>query len=352
MTSDNGLPGTTAPIDAAAGALGSTAPARRGDDTPGRRVDGGSARRRVAAGLLAAVLGAAALAGCGADARQVTPVFRTPAASPGVVSASPTPYQGKAPTRSFDVDVRELDLSREGRKLATTVYYPDGAGRSPVVLFSHGLGGLPADYAPLLRRWAAAGFVVAAPAYPHTSGGASDYDVLDVVNQPADASFVIGKVLALDGRRGDAFFEHLATDRVAAAGHSAGGITTVGMFTLARDPRLDAGIVLSGNALGAGTGFRGAAAPMLFVHGERDETISYASGKAAYKAVPWPKAMLSFPKGDHGATLLRDDGASFEVLADATTEFLRYALYGDPAAKGRIGRAAAQGDVATLDDRL
>ncbi|MEV4538019.1 chlorophyllase [Asanoa sp. NPDC049518] len=266
--------------------------------------------------------------------------------------STPAPLRGTAPARAFPVEERELSLSRDGRKLATTLFYPQGAGRFPVVLFSHGLGGRPADYAPLLRQWAAAGFVVAAPAYPHTSGNAADYDVLDVVNQPADASYVIGKVLALDGRRGDGLFHRLATDRVAAAGHSAGGITTVGMFTLARDARLDAGIVLSGSSLGTGTGFRGPAAPLLFVHGERDETVSYASGKAAYDAVPWPKALLTFPKGDHGATLLRDGGASFAVLADTTTEFLRFTLYGDPAAKPRIDRAAARDDVATLDDHL
>ncbi|GAA1841394.1 hypothetical protein GCM10009687_03400 [Asanoa iriomotensis] len=248
--------------------------------------------------------------------------------------------------------MRELDFSRQGRALKTTVYYPEGAGRFPLVLFSHGLGGRPADYAPLLRRWAAAGFVVAAPAYPHTNGDTDDYDVIDVVNQPADASYVIGRVLALDARRGDRFFGRLATDRVAAAGHSAGGITTVGLFTLARDARLDAGIVLSGNGLGAGTGFRGAPADMLFVHGERDETVSYASGKAAYDAVPWPKAFLSFPQGDHGTNLLRDGGTSFDVLAGTTTEFLRFALYGDPNAKGRIPKAAANDGVATLDDRL
>lgn len=295
-------------------------------------------------------LGRALLAGCSVAA----PSFRTPASttSPSAVSAAPTPVRGKAPARSFEVGERELALARGGRKLATTVFYPEGAGRFPLVLFSHGLGGRPEDYAPLLRQWAAAGFVVAAPAFPHTSGGAADYDVLDVINQPADASYVIGKVLALDGKRGDGLFHRLATDRVAAAGHSAGGITTVGLFTLARDARLDAGIVMSGSSLGTGTGFRGAAAPMLFVHGQRDETVSYASGKAAYDAVPWPKAMLTFPKGDHGATLLRDGGASFEVLADTTTEFLRFALYGDPAAKPRIDRSAARNDVATLDDRL
>jgi len=292
-----------------------------------------------------------ALAGCTAPSITLPPLFSTPAptATPTPASAIPP---GKAPTTEYDVGVRELDLSRDGRPLPTTVFYPEGEGRFPIVLFSHGLGGLPDDYAPLLRGWAAAGFVVAAPAYPHTSRGASDVDVLDVVNQPADASYAIKSVIALDGRRGDVLFHRLATDRVAAAGHSAGGITTVGLFTLARDARLDAGIVLSGNALGAGTGFRGPAAPMLFVHGEKDATISYASGKAAYDAVPWPKALLSFPDGDHGETLLRDGGTPFSVLADTTTEFLRWSLYGDAAAKRRIPRDAGQGDVAILDNKL
>ena len=299
--------------------------------------------------LLALAGVVAALAGCTVSPGHVTPVFRTPLPSP----SAPPAVSGTAPAESFDVAVRQLDLDRDGRSLPTTVWYPEeGSGRFPVVVFSHGLGGSPSDYAALLRRWAAAGFVVAAPAYPHTSRGVREYAVLDVINQPSDASYVLGRVLDLDRRRGDPLFGRIATDRVAAAGHSAGGITTVGLFTLFRDARLDAGIVLSGNALGAGTGFRGAAAPMLFVHGERDGTVSYASGKAAYDAVPWPKAMLTFPDGDHGQTLLRDGGAPFAVLTDTTLDFLRWSLYGDAAAKARIPRDASRGDVATLDDRL
>jgi dienelactone hydrolase len=244
---------------------------------------------------------------------------------------------------------RTLDLDRDGRRLDVTVWYPRAERRFPLVLFSHGLGGLPSDYADLLRGWAAAGFVVAAPAYPGTSGNAVDRDPLDVVNQPADASYVIGRVLALDARAGDPLRGRLATDRVAAAGHSAGGITTVGLFTRSRDPRLDAGIVLAGSSLGMGTGFSGPAAPQLFVHGERDDVVSYAAGKAAYDAVPWPKALLSLPEGDH---LLRAGGSSWDVVAEATVEFLRWTLYGDAAARSRLTDDAARGALAVLDDRL
>ncbi|MFD0820229.1 chlorophyllase, partial [Micromonospora zhanjiangensis] len=116
--------------------------------------------------------------------------------------------------------------------------------------------------------------------------------------------------------------------------------------------RLDADVVLAGSALGVGTAFAGAAAPQLYVHGERDDVVSYAEGKAAYDMVPWPKAMLSLPEGDHGRSLLRKGDPAFPVVGDTTVEFLRWSLYGDPAAKRRLAREATAGNVAVLDDHL
>jgi dienelactone hydrolase len=303
---------------------------------------------------VAAVAAALALAGCAAGPHEATAVGT---AVPGVAPTKPAPAPavgpGNAPTRTYDVRSRELEVNRGGaRPMAVTIWYPRAStGRFPVVLFSHGLDATPADYAPLLTRWAAAGFVVAAPAYPHTSRRSADQQVFDVVNQPADASYVLTRVLALDTRPGDALRGRLAVDRVAAAGHSAGGITTVGLFTTARDDRLHAGIVLSGNSLGFGTAFTGPAAPQLFVHGERDPVVSYASGKAAFDAVPWPKALLRLPHGDHGGSLF-GSATPLRVVSDTTTEFLRWTLYGDAAAKARMPDDAARGGIAVLDDQL
>ncbi len=328
--------------------------------------------RRAASALLASTLFASALVGCSADrgpAETPAPQASTPAPAttppPQATASAPAIPAGNAPERTFAVGVRQLKLNRDGdRPLPVTVWYPaagraggkpaDSAraadGRFPVVMFSHGLGGRPDDYAALLTRWAAAGFVVAAPTFPHTSGG-SDRNVLDVLNQPADVSYALTRVLALDGRAGDPLRGRLATDRVAAAGHSAGGVTTIGLFTAGRDDRLAAGIVFAGTGLGVGTAFAGTAAPQLFVHGEADEVVQYAAGKAVYDKVPWPKAMLSLPNGDHGRDLLRDD-SSLRVVADTTIEFLRWTLYGDADAKGRIPTASADGNIATLDNRL
>ncbi|TDC54325.1 chlorophyllase [Micromonospora sp. KC207] len=321
-------------------------------------------RRRRATCLLTAVLLTAGLAGCSGGTE---PTWRE--AAPGQPPKATTPAArvpiGSAPSESFAVGVRQLRLNRDGdRPLPVTVWYPArgtaggtpqrsataATGRFPVVMFSHGLNGRPEDYVTLLTHWAAAGFVVAAPAFPHTARG-TDTNVLDVLNQPADVSYALTRVLALNAKAGDPLRGRLATDRVAAAGHSAGGVTTIGLFTAGRDERLDAGVVFAGTGLGVGTAFAGAAAPQLFVHGEADKVVDYASGRAAYDKVPWPKAMLSLPEGDHGRALLTD-GAALRVVSGTCVEFLRWTLYGDPAAKRRLPDEATRGGLATLDDRL
>ena len=319
--------------------------------------------RRRAPALIAAALLSVGLAGCsGAPAPAVR---SAPTAPPKATTPAPRVPAGHAPTQAFAVGVRQLKLNRDGdRPLPVTVWYPArgeaggtpersapaATGRFPVVMFSHGLGARPEDYQLLLSRWAAAGFVVAAPKFPHTGQG-GDGNVLDVLNQPADVSYALTQLLALDTKAGDPLRGRLDAERVAAAGHSAGGVTTIGLFTAGRDERLDAGIVFAGTGLGVGTAFAGAAAPQLFVHGEADEVVDYAAGKAVYDAVPWPKAMLSLPKGDHGRALLTD-GKALRVVSDTTVEFLRWTLYGDAAAKKRLPADATRGNLATLDDHL
>ena len=210
------------------------------------------------------------------------------------------------------------------------------------MLFSHGLTSQPGDYAAMLARWAQAGFVVAGPTYPNTSYGAPDLDPLDIVNQPADASHVIDLLLA----QGGPLTAIIDPGRLAAAGHSAGGITTVGLFSAHRDERLKAGVVLAGTDF-QGTPFSGPPAAMLFVHGRKDNTVTYRAGHAVFEAVPWSRAMLSVTQGGHVT-----QGADFEATTGTSTEFLRWALYGDLTARARIPGAAAVGGAATLEDQL
>ncbi len=313
---------------------GSKGTARRG------RHNGTVHRRPVILALVASTV-TAALAACSADPAPTTaepPAASAPAA-PSASAGAPAPA-GIAPQETFAVTTRTLSLRRGAdRPLPTTVWLPQGDGPFPLILFSHGLGGKPRDYRSLLTIWAQAGFAVAAPTYPHTSAGAKDLDVADVLNQPADASYVITEVL---GELGDVVDQ----DRIAAAGHSAGGVTTIGLFSSARDKRLRAGVVLAGRRVLNET-FTGSEAPLLFVHGRQDPTVTYADGKRAYDAVTWPKAFLSVTDGGHIVT-----GRALDVVAETSTDFWRWSLYGDETAKQRLKADATTGDVATLADEL
>jgi len=337
-------------------------------------------RRRTLLAGLAATAGAGALAACTTEtgtggsgaaspatstsapaSASAAPILASTTASslaPQSVTAPYVPQPGTAPVTAFAVGKRVLEFSRGDRVLPTTVWYPatgaapgspdpvDDApaatGRFPLILFSHGLTAQPGDYAPMLSRWAQAGFVVAGPTYPRTSYGAADFYAPDIINQPQDASAVLDALLGL----ADPLGRVIDPARLAAAGHSAGGITTVGLFSAHRDERLKAGVVLAGTDF-QGMPFTGPPAAMLFVHGRKDDTVTFRAGRGVYAAVPWSRALLAITDGGHVT-----QAADFEATTATTTEFLRWALYGDTAARDRIPAAARTGDVATLESDL
>lgn len=267
---------------------------------------------------------------------------------------------GSAPAAAFPVGRRDFTFARgTDRPLPTRVWYPaagvapaspaptdnaaPAAGKFPLILFSHGLTSVPEDFAALLSRWAQAGFVVAGAAYPHTKYEAPAFDENDVINQPADAVAVIDQLLA---QNGDPLRAVIDDTRIAAAGHSGGAITTIGLFSAQRDTRLKAGLAIAGTDF-LSTPFTGPTSAMLFVHGTDDDTVKYEAGRTVYEAVPWSRAMLTIEGGGH---VIED--SSFEAIARTTTEFWRWSLYGDNNARNRLPAAAAVGGVGRLDQEL
>jgi len=290
-------------------------------------------RKNIIVAAVTAAMAVTAISGCGADAPDPAP-----APAPAVATV--------APETRYAVGIRHLDLSRGERRLRTILLYPaagtendpvrtnaePAGGRFPMVLFSHGLSGSPERYTPAATGWAAAGFVVALPAYPHTSAEADEYRRADIKNQPADANYVIAKVRGLGRSATDPLAGRIDGDHVAAIGHSAGGYTTAGMFSVGHDPRLRAGVVLAGwMAPGA---FRGAPAKMLFIHGDSDPVVPVAVSKAAYAKVPWDKAYVLLPKNHHAA-YLRPGEKGFPEVESLVIDFLRWTLNGDQAAHDR-----------------
>src|SRR5690606_38473865 len=56
------------------------------------------------------------------------------------------------------------------RTLVTAIYRPaKRKGRFPLIVFSHGIAGHPRKFTKLFAKWAAAGYVVAAPVFPLTN---------------------------------------------------------------------------------------------------------------------------------------------------------------------------------------
>jgi fermentation-respiration switch protein FrsA (DUF1100 family) len=170
------------------------------------------------------------------------------------------------------------------RRLVTLIRYPlarppvagrPARGPFPLLMFAPGFMQCPGPYSRLLQAWASAGYVVAAVDFPQTDChvGAAAYEA-DLVNQPADMSYVIGRLLALSGQPHDLFAGLLSSREIAAAGQSDGGDTVAALAANAccADHRLVAAAVLSGAEWRPMPGryFAHRAPPMLFVQGTAD----------------------------------------------------------------------------------
>ena len=237
-------------------------------------------------------------------------------------------------------------------------------GPFPVVLFSHGLGASPDDYADMLIQWAAQGIVVVAPTYPLTNGGVAQAVPSDLRAQPADASFVLTAVLERSAHPGDPLAGALDADRVVAAGHSMGAFTTVRLFSqCCRDLRLDGAVFLAGDGVTidgvnhsgagfAGEAFIGEAAPLLFIHGDEDDVVPYDSGRAAFEEAAWPKAFVTLLGSGHVDPYFGGPDPDARVVQHATAHFLRWVLLGDDQAREALTDHATTPEVARLDDQL
>ncbi|MEV6516500.1 alpha/beta hydrolase [Micromonospora chalcea] len=307
----------------------STGPAGQARATARTLATTGPAAPAHAPAQTSATTGPAAPAHTTAQTLATTPDRTTAPGSAALPGSAPSP--GPAATSTGPASRPPGTGTLDGPRVRPGA--PFAAGRFPVVLYSHGLRSLPALHAALTSRWAAAGFVVVAPTYPRTNLRARHYTRDDVRNQPADAWRLVRHLVRLGARPGDPLGAHLAVDRFAAAGHSAGGHTSLGMFASGQPNPLRAGIVIAGGRMVAG--FSRPLAPMLFVHGSADRIVPESIGRAAYARCLGPAAFLSLRGQGHGEYLTPGRSGFAQVLA-TTTDFLRWTLYADRAALRRL----------------
>ena len=139
---------------------------------------------------------------------------------------------------SFQVkkEVWNLTDSSRNRSLYVNVYIPQTfrEGKTPVIIFSHGLASRPEDYAQAIEHLASYGFLVAAPQHPGSDmkylqgmlGGyyRNIFDGNEFINRPKDISFVIDE---LARRNASQFQGKLDLTNVGVAGHSFGGYASL-----------------------------------------------------------------------------------------------------------------------------
>lgn len=180
-------------------------------------------------------------------------------------------------------------------------------GSFPLVVFSHGITASGPIYQGRLQRWARAGFVVAAPTYPLSGPGAKfpgDAVALgDYRNQPADVSFVITQLLAQNANSSDPLHGVIDPSEIAAAGHSLGAITTLGLIenSCCHDSRIKAGISVSGIELPFPNGSFAdpPATPLLLVHGDADKTVPVSGSDKVFDTATPPVYYLRLTGATH-----------------------------------------------------
>ncbi len=342
-------------------------------------------RVAAAAGVWLAIVAAAAPA-CSAPGQPGGPDPKTsaaggpasppssPADSPGHPMTTGAAASGVGTLGKFWVGQRWITFTEPARAgqagqstgprtLLTQIRYPlagppsktskPARGPLPLIVFGPGFMQCGGPYSRLLRAWATAGYVVATVNFPHSDckvGSAATES--DMVNQPADMSYVITRMLALSAARHGLFAGLISPHEIAVTGQSDGGdtVAAVAANTCCTDHRVAAIAVLSGAEWPAmpGSFFTRRPAPMLFTQGSADTVNLPGCSAAMYHADPSRmRYYLDLYGADHTGPYWGTN--QFErIVARVSLAFFDRFVLGQAAAGPAMKRAGDVPNVAAL----
>jgi dienelactone hydrolase len=224
-------------------------------------------------------------------------------------------------------------------------------GPYPLVLFAHGYAVTPDFYAALLQRWAAAGYVVAAPVLPILSGTPGGASHVDYVKTWGDAAFVIGQVVDLGSP--DPLAGLVDPTRIAATGHSDGQLVAFaeGFLACCRDVRVRSVIAMAGdlsfsnNPMVPNTG-----TPILHIMETGDEYDPYDH------SIAWDRENLTSPRwllslnSSHVPPYTQPGDPAFELVSKVTIAYLDGTLKGSSEQLEQVtSDVVAAPDIGTLE---
>jgi pimeloyl-ACP methyl ester carboxylesterase len=325
--------------------------------------------------LAAALIGVPVIAACGsAQPRGRDPVghrhprMRARAAhaafSPGAfrLGASSVSIMEPASTRNATT---EGGTGTPARSLKTTLLYPAvgapngrenrGAesdvahGPYPLVVFSQGFDVSAGSYSALADAWASAGYIVAAPTYPHTDpSDPSGVDEQDLVNHPADLAHFLRALLFTPP---PSIASIIQSSEAAVVGQSDGGDVSLAVAdnSCCRVDAVKAAAILSGAELASfgGTYYRSKAVPLLVVQGDSDTINPPACSAELYKRAPAPKYYLDLLGAEHLPPYL-DAGTDQTIVERTTVDFFNGYLKHSPSGLSALAKDGSAAGATTI----
>jgi predicted dienelactone hydrolase len=298
-----------------------------------------------AATLSASLLLVALLVACGGESTARAPRATTydSAVNPGAHGVGVTTLELVDRSRSLEANADFAGADE--RAIPVEVWYPAEAaagsresrdapldasdGPYPLIVFAHGFSGTRVQSIRYTQHLASQGYVVAAPDFPGSNAAAPGGPRLSAaVDQPADVSFVIDEVLALDATTGHLLEAAIDEDAIGISGHSLGGLTTLlSVYGTRRDTRIKAALPISpASCFLPETLVSDENVPVLFIGGSIDRITPIETIRYGYRIASAPKYLVELAGGNHirfsEADL--DDVAitDFDQLGFDTNEFL------------------------------
>ncbi len=207
-------------------------------------------------------------------------------------------------TMAFKFDISKIDE----RFSSTAVRGAEVAdGTFPLLVFSHGNGGMRSQSTFWCDHMASHGYIVAAVDHTRNScatsykGRVIPYDLEGrgqaAKDRPQDVSFLIDQVIAMNEDSASPFHGHVDHENIGVAGHSFGGFTAMAVLTI--DPRVDA---IAPMAAVVPEFSPSSSRPLLLFVATEDDTIDEKGNTGArnyFEATTAPKYLVEMKNAGH-----------------------------------------------------